>query len=86
MKNTYLLLQPVTSVVDLVRPPVEVVPRLLVLEAVAAPVVLGAVLESIQLALSKLRLTQGLLYRGAKKSHLPVVRMNWAYQEKPSLI
>ena len=44
-KKPYLLLQPVTLVVDLVRPPVEIVAGLLVLEAVAAPVVLGAVLE-----------------------------------------
>ena len=33
------------SFVDFVRPPVEVVTGLLVLEAVAAPVVLGAVLQ-----------------------------------------
>ena len=33
------------SFVDFVRPPVEVVTGLLVLEAVAAPVVLGAILQ-----------------------------------------
>ena len=66
MNKTHLLFQPVAAVVDLVGPPVEVVPGLLVLEAVAAPVVLGAVLEFNSL-LSKLRpATPGLLYRGQR--------------------
>ena len=47
----YLLFQPVGAVVHLVRPPVEVVAGLLVLLAVAAPVVLSAVLQRVRFAL-----------------------------------
>ena len=47
----YLLFQPVSAIIHLVRPPVEVVAGLLVLLAVAAPVVLGAVLQRVRFAL-----------------------------------